>query len=79
MIYCDCGASLMERVDSKKFEVLKFHNVQQSKTTIEYFGDKFEVECKKCRHRFTFTKDKITGTIRKGLTYVLARPKIKNR
>lgn len=73
-VYCDCSTSILERIDNRKFDIIKNHGGQKGKLTIEYSGDRFEVECKKCRRHFTFTTDKTTGRFAKGLRYVIAGP-----
>lgn len=68
VVRCDCGTPLVKRLNSRKFEFMKWHNGRSAKFTAEHSGNKFGVHCEKCGRNITFT----TSKIRLGLSYAIA-------
>jgi len=67
---CDCGAPIARRMDSRKFELLKYHRGQSMKIIVEYAGDECRLGCNKCGRGAIFK----TGNVQLGMTYVVAFP-----
>ncbi len=59
VVRCNCGTPLAKRVASKKIELVKHHNGQQTKIIINYLGDQCSVCCERCGKSFSFITKEI--------------------
>ncbi len=67
----ECGTPIAQRLDSRRFRMIKNHKGQRVGFTISYSGNQCSICCEKCGRDVTF----MTNKIQLGMSYVIASPK----